>query len=138
MVSMSNALVNVMLSVAKHLRHRSLVDSQCMVVMDSSLRFAPFRMTFLGVEIDSSYSLLISQSTICSTSALSAKSLSDFERCQTDDHQHDSDDVKARHDLRFRDSHHLEVMVNGRHAEDAPSFAVFFLRVFEIQTLNDH
>jgi|GEM_PF-3058848 len=38
MVSMQKAAVNVMLSVAKHPRHGSFVDSRCVIDMDSSPR----------------------------------------------------------------------------------------------------
>ena len=57
---------------------------------------------------------------------------SHLERRQAEDHQQDGHDVEPRHDLRLRPSEHLKMMMERRHPEHAPPFAVPPLRVLEI------
>src|ERR1051326_4784059 len=61
-----------------------------------------------------------------------------FKRRQAEDHQKNGDDIKSRDDLRLGPSAHLEMMVERRHLEDAPSFTVLPARVLEVITLDDH
>src|SRR5579883_1388929 len=61
-----------------------------------------------------------------------------FKRCETDDRQNYSNNVKSRYDLRLSPSEHFKMMMDRRHLENAPAFTVFFLRVLEIAYLYDY
>src|SRR5579862_2789140 len=69
---------------------------------------------------------------------LYCSSLSHFKRCQTQNHQEDGDDIKSCYNFRLGPTEQLEVVMNRRHAEHAPSFTVFLFRVLKIKSLNYH
>ena len=63
--------------------------------------------------------------------------LPELQRGEPEQGADEGDDPKARDHDRFPPAGKLEVMVQRRHAEDAPALAVFAFRVFEIESLDE-
>src|SRR5713226_1113033 len=85
----------------------------------------------------STSTLFFSNRTI-SEPQLEARRSTDLQRAQRHKSAQNAKDVKAHYDLRFVPAFFFKMMVQRRHQENPPPFAVAFLGIFKIRPLRHH